>query len=46
MVTKDESQQISLFVLKGVWQMSNKSIRTLQITLKIAELNSFVGGLY
>lgn len=45
-ISKDEAQQVSLFDLKEVLQMSNTSIHTFKITLKNAELNSFVGGLY
>lgn len=45
-IPKDKAQQVSLFVLKGVLQMPNESVPTLEITLRNDELNLFVGVLY
>lgn len=38
-IPKDKPQQVSLFVLKGVLQLSNKSVPTLEIPLRNYELN-------
>lgn len=38
-IPKDKAQQVSLLVLKGVLQMSNKSVPNLEITLRNYESN-------